>query len=73
MLASLAMLGPFAVDTYLPSFTAIGEEFSAPPIAVQQTLSTYLFAFAFMMLCSLVLLVAAWFASKPQQLEDHWS
>ena len=50
MLASLAMLGPFAVDTYLPSFMAIGEEFSAPPIAVQQTLSTYLFAFAFMML-----------------------
>jgi len=50
MLASLAMLGPFAVDTYLPSFTAIGEEFFAPPIAVQQTLSAYLFAFAFMML-----------------------
>jgi MFS transporter, DHA1 family, multidrug resistance protein len=50
MLASLAMLGPFAVDTYLPSFAAIGEEFSAAPIAVQQTLSTYLFAFAFMML-----------------------
>jgi DHA1 family bicyclomycin/chloramphenicol resistance-like MFS transporter len=50
MLASLAMLGPFAVDTYLPAFAAIGEEFSAPPIAVQQTLSAYLFAFAFMML-----------------------
>ena len=37
MLASLAMLGPFAVDTYLPSFTAIGEEFFAPPIAVQSS------------------------------------
>lgn len=30
-------------------------------------------SFAFLMLCSLVLLVAAWFACKPQQLEDHWS
>jgi len=29
-------------------------------------------SFAFLMLCSLVLLVAAWFACRPQQLEDHW-
>jgi CP family cyanate transporter-like MFS transporter len=29
-------------------------------------------SFAFLALCSLVLLVAAWFACKPQQLEDHW-
>ena len=29
-------------------------------------------SFGFLMLCSLVLLVAAWFACRPQQLEDHW-
>jgi len=50
LLASLAMLGPFAVDMYLPSFPAIGREFGASQIALQQTLSVYLFAFAFMML-----------------------
>ncbi len=30
-------------------------------------------SFAFLMLCSLVLLVAAWFACRPQQLEDRWN
>ena len=50
LLASLAMLGPFAVDMYLPAFPAIGAEFGASQIALQQTLSVYLFAFAFMML-----------------------
>jgi DHA1 family bicyclomycin/chloramphenicol resistance-like MFS transporter len=50
LLAALAMLGPFSVDMYLPAFPAIGLEFDASPIAMQQTLSAYLFAFAFMML-----------------------
>jgi multidrug resistance protein len=50
LLASLSMLGPFAIDMYLPAFTAISREFDASPIAVQQTLSAYLFAYAFMML-----------------------
>jgi len=50
LLASLSMLGPFAIDTYLPAFNAISQEFDASPIAVQQTLSAYLFAYAFMML-----------------------
>jgi DHA1 family bicyclomycin/chloramphenicol resistance-like MFS transporter len=50
LLASLAMLGPFAVDMYLPSFPAIGREFGASQIALQQTLSVYMFAYAFMML-----------------------
>ena len=50
LLAALAMLGPFAIDMYLPAFEAIGAEFDAPRLAVQQTLSSYLFAFAFMML-----------------------
>jgi DHA1 family bicyclomycin/chloramphenicol resistance-like MFS transporter len=50
LLAGLAMLGPFSVDMYLPAFPAIGRELGASPIAMQQTLSAYLFAFAFMML-----------------------
>lgn len=50
LIASLAMLGPFSIDAYLPAFHDIGHEFDAPPIAVQQTLSTFLFAYAFMML-----------------------
>lgn len=50
LIAALAMLGPFSIDAYLPAFYAIGREFDVPPIAVQQTLSVYLFAYAFMML-----------------------
>ena len=50
LLAALAMLGPLSVDAYLPAFHAIGQEFNAPQLAVQQTLSVYLFAYAFMML-----------------------
>ncbi|MFO1310527.1 MAG: multidrug effflux MFS transporter [Burkholderiales bacterium] len=50
LMASLSMLGPFAVDMYLPAFPAIGAEFGVPPIALQQTLSVYMFAYAFMML-----------------------
>ena len=50
LLSSLSMLGPFAIDAYLPAFPAIGLEFNAAPLAVQQTLSVYLFAYAFMML-----------------------
>ena len=44
------MLGPFAIDMYLPAFGAIAAEFDTSAIAVQQTLSAYLFAYAFMML-----------------------
>ncbi|HEX3633393.1 MAG TPA: multidrug effflux MFS transporter [Casimicrobiaceae bacterium] len=50
LIAALAMLGPFSIDAYLPAFHAIGREFAVPQIAVQQTLSVYLFAYAFMML-----------------------
>lgn len=44
------MLGPFSVDAYLPAFHDIGREFDVAPLAVQQTLSSFLFAYAFMML-----------------------
>lgn len=50
LLAALSMLGPFAIDMYLPAFDAIRADFGASTLAIQQTLSTYMFAFAFMML-----------------------
>ena len=50
LLAGLAMIGPFSVDTYLPSFPAIGREFAATPLQLQQTLSVYLITFAVMTL-----------------------
>lgn len=50
LLALLGMLGPFAIDTYLPAFPAIARGLSASPLQMQQTLSAYLFAFAFMAL-----------------------
>ena len=48
LLASLGMLGPFAIDTYLPAFSGIAASIGATPIQMQQTLSAYLFGFAFM-------------------------
>lgn len=50
LLAALAMLGPFSVDTYLPAFPAIQQTLDASPIQVQQTLTAYMFAFAVMIL-----------------------
>ena len=47
ILAGLAMVGPLAIDTYLPSFPAIVHDFNASPLLVQQTLSFFLFTFAF--------------------------
>jgi DHA1 family bicyclomycin/chloramphenicol resistance-like MFS transporter len=50
VLAFLGMAGALAIDTYLPSMPAIGRAFGVGPVAVQQTLSVFLFTFAFMML-----------------------
>jgi len=50
LLAALSALGPFSIDTYLPSFHEIGEKLGATPLQVQQTLSAYLLAFAVMTL-----------------------
>ncbi len=50
LLASLSMLGPFSVDAYLPAFPDIGRDLDVAPLAVQQTLSSFLFAYAFMTL-----------------------
>ena len=50
LLATLGMLGPFTIDTYLPAFAGIAADLQATPLQIQQTLSAYLFAFAFMSL-----------------------
>jgi DHA1 family bicyclomycin/chloramphenicol resistance-like MFS transporter len=50
LLAALAMLGPFSIDTYLPAFPAIQSSLSASPIEVQQTLTAYMLSFAAMTL-----------------------
>lgn len=50
LLALLGMLGPFSIDTYLPAFAGIAQSLSATPVQLQQTLSAYLFGFAFMSL-----------------------
>ncbi len=50
LLAALSALGPFSIDTYLPSFPEIGERLNATPLQVQQTLSAYLIPFAAMAL-----------------------
>ena len=50
MLAALAMLGPFSVDTYLPAFPNIEQSLGTDLIGVQQTLTAYMFAFAVMIL-----------------------
>ncbi|MEG0447483.1 MAG: multidrug effflux MFS transporter [Comamonas sp.] len=48
LLAILGMLGPFSVDTYIPAFSGIAQALGATPLEMQQTLSAYLFGFAFM-------------------------
>ncbi len=48
LLACLGMIGPFAIDAYLPAFTEIGRDIGAGPVGLQQTLSAYLAAFALM-------------------------
>ncbi|MCF8178266.1 MAG: multidrug effflux MFS transporter [Sulfuritalea sp.] len=50
LLALLAMLGPFSIDTYLPAFSGIRQSLGASAVQMQQTLSAYLFGFAFMSL-----------------------
>lgn len=50
VLAGLAMIGPFTIDTYLPSFPAMGRDLAITPAQLQQTLSVYFIPFAFMTL-----------------------
>ncbi len=48
LLALLGMVAPFAVDTYLPAFSGMAQSLGASPVQMQQTLSSYLFGYAFM-------------------------
>lgn len=46
IIAGLAALGPFSIDTYFPSFPAMAAHFGVSEIRVQSTLSFYLAALA---------------------------
>lgn len=48
LLGGLAMFGPFSIDTIFPAFPAIGAQFGADKVAMQQTISVYLIAYAAM-------------------------
>ena len=50
ILAGLAMLGPFSINAYLPSFHEMSVVLQADRVALQQTISIYFAAFAFMSL-----------------------
>lgn len=50
VLASLAALAPFAIDTYLPAFQVIGEALDASNLQIQQSLTFYLLPYAAMTL-----------------------
>lgn len=50
LLAALAMFGPFSIDTMFPAFPAIEAQLQATPLAMQQTLSVYMVAYALMSL-----------------------
>jgi DHA1 family bicyclomycin/chloramphenicol resistance-like MFS transporter len=50
LLAALAMFGPFSIDTIFPAFPAIARDLSASPLAMQQTISVYMIAYALMSL-----------------------
>ena len=50
ILAGLAMIGPFSIDTMFPAFAQMGAQFGADKLAMQQTISVYLLAYAAMSL-----------------------
>lgn len=50
VLASLAALAPFAIDTYLPAFSALEQDLGTNTHAIQQSLTFYLLPYAVMTL-----------------------
>ena len=48
LLAGLSMIGPFCIDTIFPAFLQMGAQLDAGPLAIQQTISVYLIAYAAM-------------------------
>ena len=50
LLGGLAMFGPFSIDTIFPAFPQMGAQLAADKVAMQQTISVYLIAYALMSL-----------------------
>ncbi len=50
LLGGLAMFGPFSIDTIFPAFAVMGQQLGADKLAMQQTISVYLIAYALMSL-----------------------
>ncbi len=50
LLGALAMFGPFSIDTIFPAFPALEADLQASAFAVQQSISVYMIAYAFMSL-----------------------
>ena len=50
VLAALAALAPFAIDTYLPAFHVIAQTLDASDVEIQQSLTFYLLPYAAMTL-----------------------
>jgi DHA1 family bicyclomycin/chloramphenicol resistance-like MFS transporter len=50
LLGGLAMFGPFSIDTIFPAFPVMGASLGADKLAMQQTISVYLIAYALMSL-----------------------
>ena len=50
VLAGLGMVGPFTIDTIFPAFGRMGADLGVSELALQQLLSVYMLAFAFMSL-----------------------
>ncbi|MCK7593737.1 multidrug effflux MFS transporter [Pseudomarimonas salicorniae] len=48
LLGALSMFGPFAIDTLFPAFPDLQRDFAASPVAVQQSITAYLVAYALM-------------------------
>ncbi|GAB3735063.1 multidrug effflux MFS transporter [Silanimonas algicola] len=50
VLGALAMFGPFSIDTVFPAFGAMARDLGSTPVAVQQTISSYLLGYGLMSL-----------------------
>jgi len=50
VLATLAALAPFAIDTYLPAFPALAKDLGTTTLGIQQSLTFYLLPYALMTL-----------------------
>lgn len=50
VLGALAMFGPFSIDTVFPAFGAMASDLATTPVAVQQTISSYLLGYGLMSL-----------------------